>query len=42
MTPLGKWWNEESLSENPAVEHLGRLGWTYVPPEGLEGESASR
>ena len=38
MTPPGKGWNEESLSENPAVEHLQRLGWTYVGPEVLDGE----
>lgn len=41
MTPPGRGWNEESLSENPAVEHLGRLGWTYVQPEKLDGERES-
>ena len=38
MSPPGKGWNEESLSENPAVEHLQRLGWTYVGPEALDSE----
>lgn len=41
MTPPGQRWNEESLSENPAVEHLRRLGYTYVPPEDLEAERES-
>jgi type I restriction enzyme R subunit len=38
MTPPGRGWNEENLSENPAVEHLERLGWTYVGPESLDPE----
>ena len=38
MSPPGKGWNEESLSENPAIEHLQRLGWIYVGPEVLDGE----
>jgi type I restriction enzyme R subunit len=41
MPPPGKGWNEESLSENPAVEHLGRLGWTYVAPDLLDVERES-
>ncbi len=41
MTPPGQGWNEENLSENPAVEHLRRLGYTYVPPEALEAERDS-
>jgi type I restriction enzyme R subunit len=41
MTPPGWGWNEENLSENPAVEHLRRLGYTYVPPEALETERDS-
>jgi type I restriction enzyme R subunit len=40
MSP-GKNWNEEGLSETPAVEHLQRLGYTYVAPETLEAERAS-
>ena len=41
MTPPGRGWNEATLSENPAVEHLRRLGYTYVPPEILEAERES-
>src|ERR1043165_6559105 len=41
MTRLGKDWNEENLSENPAAEHLQRLGYTYVPPETLDVERES-
>jgi type I restriction enzyme R subunit len=41
VTPPGKGWNEENLSENPAVEHLVRLGWAYVPPEALDAERES-
>jgi type I restriction enzyme, R subunit len=40
MSP-GRSWNEESLSENPAVEHLQRLGYTYVRREVLEAERES-
>jgi type I restriction enzyme, R subunit len=36
MTPSGEAWNEATLSEDPAIEHLQRLGYTYVPPEQLE------
>lgn len=39
--PPGKSWNENSLSEAPAIAHLRRLGWTYVPPETLEAERES-
>ena len=41
MTPPGKDWNEETLSENPAIDHLTRLGWTYLPPELLDPERES-
>lgn len=34
----GKDWNEAKLSEDPAVEVLQALGFTYVAPEALEGE----
>ncbi len=38
MTPPGRDWNEGSLSEDPAVELLEHLGFTYVAPETLEAE----
>jgi type I restriction enzyme R subunit len=38
MTPHGRDWNEINLSENPAVELLEKLGFTYVAPEVLEAE----
>ena len=41
MTPPGQSWNEETLSENPAIDHLARLGWTYLPPEILDPERES-
>src|SRR3984885_13746405 len=41
MTPPGQGWNEENLSENPAVVQLRRLGYTYVPSEVLELERDS-
>lgn len=41
MTPPGKGWNEANLSENPAVEQLRQLGYSYVPPEALEAERES-
>jgi type I restriction enzyme R subunit len=41
MTPPGKGWNEENLSEHPGVSHLRRLGYTYVPAEVLEAERES-
>jgi type I restriction enzyme, R subunit len=37
----GRKWNEESLSENPAVAHLERLGWTCVPTEVLDQQRES-
>ena len=37
----GRGWNEESLSENPAVAHLERLGWTYVPTDVLDEQRES-
>ena len=41
MTPKPTGWDELHLAENPAVELLESLGYTYVPPESLEGERAS-
>jgi type I restriction enzyme R subunit len=41
VTPPGRHWNEEALSELPAVQHLERLGYTYVPAELLEAERES-
>jgi len=41
MTPPGWGWNEESLSEDPAVVQLRRLGYTYVPPIVVESERDS-
>jgi type I restriction enzyme, R subunit len=41
MTPPGQSWNELTLSEDPAVEHLQRLGYTYVEPSKLEAERDS-
>jgi type I restriction enzyme R subunit len=41
MSNPGRDWNEAKLSEDPAVELLQRLGYTYVPPEVLEGERES-
>ena len=40
MAP-GRNWNEASLSENPAIAQLQRLGWTYVPVETLDAERES-
>jgi type I restriction enzyme R subunit len=34
-------WDELSQSEEPAALLLQRLGWTFVPPEALDGERAS-
>jgi type I restriction enzyme R subunit len=36
--PPGRDWNEASLSEDPAVALLEKLGYTYVAPEMLDGE----
>ena len=41
MTPTTTGWDELHLAENPAVELLESLGYTYVPPQDLEGERAS-
>ena len=41
MTPKPTGWDELHLAENPAVELLESLGYTYVPPEALEPERAS-
>jgi len=41
VTPPGQGWNEENLSENPAVVQLRRLGYTYVPSELLDLERGS-
>ena len=38
MTPKPAGWDELHLSENPAVELLESLGYTYVSAEGLERE----
>ena len=41
MTPRATGWDELHLAEDPAVELLQSLGYTYVPPEDLERERAS-
>ena len=41
MTPKTAGWDELHLAENPAVELLESLGYTYLSPEDLEGERAS-
>jgi type I restriction enzyme R subunit len=41
VTPPGKGWNEENLSENPAVAHLQRLGYTFVPAGVMDLERES-
>lgn len=41
MTSARRRWNEEGLSETPAVELLQKLGYEYVAPEVLEAERAS-
>ena len=41
MTPKPTGWNELHLAEDPAVQLLESLGYTYVPPEVLEPERAS-
>ena len=40
MTPTATGWDELHLAENPAVELLQGVGYTYVPPEDLERERA--
>ena len=41
MTPPGGAWNEAGQSEDPAIELLEKLGYTYVPPETLDAERDS-
>ena len=41
MTPKPTGWDELNLAENPAIELLESLGYTYLPPETLDGERAS-
>ena len=41
MTPKPTGWDELHLAENPTVELLESLGYTYVPPEALDPERAS-
>ena len=41
MTPQTYGWDELHLAEDPAVELLKWLDYTYVPPEELEGERTS-
>ena len=41
MGPRTTGWDELHLAENPSVELLESLGYTYVPPEDLERERAS-
>jgi len=41
MTPPASGWNEAGQSENPVVELLEKLGYTYVQPETLEAERES-
>ena len=41
MNPTPTGWDELHLAENPSVELLESLGYTYVPPEALEPERAT-
>ena len=41
MSPKTLGWDELHLAENPAVELLESLDYTYLPPEALEGERKS-
>ena len=41
MNPTPTGWDEAHLAEDPAVQLLESLGYTYVPPEDLEPERAS-
>ena len=41
MTTRGGDWNELKLVEDPAIEHLQALGWTYVEPSILDAERPS-
>ena len=38
MNPNTTGWGELHLAENPAVELLQSLGYTYIPPEDLDPE----
>jgi hypothetical protein len=41
MAYRGRDWNEESLSESPAVRQLEGLGYSFVSAETLEAERES-
>ena len=41
MTPKATGWDEQHLAEDPAVELLQSLGYTYVPPEELDRERST-
>ena len=41
MTPKPTGWDELHLAENPVLELLQSIGYTYVPPEDFESERAS-
>lgn len=41
MSPTAHGWNEDKLSERPAVKLLEDLGYTYVTPETLEAERST-
>ena len=41
MSPTAYGWNEDKLSEAPAVKLLEELGYTYVEPETLEAERST-
>ena len=41
MTPKATSWDELHLAEDPAVELLQSLGYTYIPPEDLDRERSS-
>ena len=41
MTSTGRDWDEVHLSEDPAIELLRHLGYTYLPPEDAERERHS-
>ena len=42
MTPTAYGWNEDKLSEQPAVKLLEDLGYTYVDPETARRLKAAR
>jgi type I restriction enzyme R subunit len=41
VSPPGRGWNEENLSENPAVRQLEALGYSFVSADVLEAERES-